>query len=379
MLGGASTSTDNRRTHPPVVLWAALLVLLSWPAFTFALGDWLAREGLMLPGGRTWFGRDFTNLYLGGEMLRERVPIYDFRTYIGELQERGITAGQNSSYPPPVYLVGVPLSYLPYGVALALWHLVGAALFVFAARKHIPFHWGWLFLFPAMVSIPNGQYGLYTAAFWMFAFAGSGVAAGVLTIKPHLGILLALAMAVKTRIRMIIVALAVAIGLLLLAELAFGLTAAFLGEGREMQMRILLTEADMGYFGAMPSTYVLLRGSPLAWPAQIAVGIAAVVMVWPLLVRADFKRLVFPLATATFLILPYSFSYDMAVVGLGFASLLWREWRVLSLLEKVVTALALLSTQWLFATPLFLLAGLYVQRRRLLLELGDGEAQEATP
>ncbi|WP_343346413.1 glycosyltransferase family 87 protein [Sphingomicrobium sp. XHP0239] len=358
---------DRENRPPPLIAWAALLVFISLPAFQYALGDWFYRDGLLLDGGGTWFGRDFTNLYLGGRLVLDDVAIYDVSVYQRELKELGIVAGQNSSYPPTVYLLGAPLSQLDYFLALGLWHVGGALLFVLAARRHITFPWPWLFLFPAMVSIPNGQYGLYTAGLWMLAFAGSGVAAGLLTIKPHVGILLALAMAVQQRWRMILVACAVALGLLVVAELAFGLTQAFLTDGLWMQSRILLTDSEQQYFGSMTSAYVWFRGTPFAWPAQIAFSIAALVLIAPL-VKLPFKVLVFPLATATFLILPYAFAYDMAVVLLGIASLVWRDWGRLTIVERVLVVAAALAIAKVVAVPVALLAILLLQRRIALAE-----------
>ena len=78
---------------------------------------------------------------------------------------------------------------------------------------------------------------------------------------------------------------------------------------------------------------------------------------------------VFTAATATFLILPYAFHYDMTVANLGFAVLIFRHWEEMGLLEKVAACLGFLVPEFTtlgswFAPPL-LLAGLYVQTRRL--------------
>ncbi|WP_265562150.1 glycosyltransferase family 87 protein [Sphingomicrobium arenosum] len=365
---GADRFDPQRGNAPPsLALWLVLLLVAAYPKIWFILGDWVTREGLMLPNGGTWFGRDFSNLYLGGRLAMAGEPIYDVIAYQALLADFGITAGQNSSYPPTVYLLGAPLSFLPYGVALALWHVGGALLFVLAARRFIPFHWGWLFLFPPMLSIPNGQYGLYTAALWMFAFAGSGVAAGIATIKPHLGIFLALAMLVQRRWRMIATAIAVALALLIAAELAFGLTRDFLTQGTGMQMRILLTDTAQPYFSNMPSTFVMLRGTPLAWAAQVAVAIAAFILILPIL-KLPLHRQVFALATATFVVLPYAFAYDMAVVQVGIAAMLWRDWGRMGLIERLALPLAFLATVYVVLTPVALLATLVIQRRVLLAE-----------
>lgn len=361
------------KSGPPPALWVLLLMIVSFDAIRYTMAEWSTLEGLLIPHAGTWIGRDFTNLYIGGELLREGAPIYDNAAYRAELIARGITQWQNSSYPPTVYLVGVPLSYLPYPLALALWHGVGAVLFVLAARRHAAFHWGWLLLLPAMLAIPNGQYSLYTSALWLFAFSGSGLAAGILTIKPHLGLLMPVAMIARRRWHMIAIAVTVALGLLLAAELAFGQTLAFATSGVSRQVGVLLAEGDLTYFHAMPSTYVAFRESALAWPLHVAVAIIALWMVRPIF-ALPLKAQVFPLATATFLVLPYSFEYDMPVVTLGLLHFLWTGWGRRPKWEAVGFAVALVGLAHGGFPPAFLLLGLYLQRR-VLLEGGESSSE----
>jgi alpha-1,2-mannosyltransferase len=76
-------------------------------------------------------------------------------------------------------------------------------------------------------------------------------------------------------------------------------------------------------------------------------------------------------ATATFLVLPYAFNYDMGVVGLGAAMLLFDRKRQLDLFERMVALLALgapvlvlmLSPIAVPILPLALLGFLWVQAR----------------
>lgn len=79
------------------------------------------------------------------------------------------------------------------------------------------------------------------------------------------------------------------------------------------------------------------------------------------------RRDCFTLATASFLILPYAHNYDMTVVSLGFAVLLYCQWEALSLFERGVGALGFLSPALTFligwAVPPILLIGLLIQAR----------------
>ena len=76
--------------------------------------------------------------------------------------------------------------------------------------------------------------------------------------------------------------------------------------------------------------------------------------------------------TATFLlVLPYAFNYDMTVVLLGFALILFRQWEEIGALERVALIGGFITPQLTFLgkivgfpiAPLVLIGGLYVQVR----------------
>jgi len=81
--------------------------------------------------------------------------------------------------------------------------------------------------------------------------------------------------------------------------------------------------------------------------------------------------LAFISATATFLILPYAFNYDMTVVSLGFALMLFRHWEGLPAWQRAALIGGYLSPQITFLirvfevplAPAVLLIGLYAQLR----------------
>jgi hypothetical protein len=118
----------------------------------------------------------------------------------------------------------------------------------------------------------------------------------------------------------------------------------------------------------MVSAYVALRHTPFALSGHLLVSGLTLALLWRAR-RSSFAELCFPLATATFLILPYAFGYDMGVVSIGFASLVYSRWSELTIGEKLIAALACLSpalTFTGFVAPL-LLAGLWLQVSRSLL------------
>jgi hypothetical protein len=341
----------------------ALFALNALPWLIFSLNDILALDSRFVSRAGMLWGRDFSNHWFGGTLALQGMNVYDNAAYQDAIRQYGALAWQNYSYPPHTLLLGVILALFPYPVALFLWAVAGSWLFYRAAKPFVPFSPWLVLLVPAVARIPYGQFGLLTSALFLFSMRGSGIAAGLLTMKPHLGVVLAAAMLVKRRLRQIAVAVGVTVALLLLAEFLFGLGHAFLSEGLKTQSSVLFNKLDAPYFGVMPSAYVALRHTGLEWIGQGLAIIAALFILWQFR-AAELKDMAFPAATATFIILPYGFAYDMALVSVGFAVILYSHWSDLGWPQRAIAILAF-STPNLVTTglvPLILLAGLWLQR-----------------
>jgi hypothetical protein len=346
----------------PRIVWVLLFAVNALPWLLFSYADFLALDSHFVSRAGMLWGRDFSNQWFGGRFALDGLNVYDNAAYRDAIRGYGATAFQNYSYPPHTLLLGAVLALFPYPVALFVWAVGGSLLLYRAAKPFVPFSPWLVLLVPSLARIPYGQFGLLASALFLFAMRGSGIAAGLLTMKPHLGILLAAAMAAKKRFRQIAVALAVTIILLLLSEWMFGLGSAFLHEGLKTQALVLRTGFDAAYFSVMPSAYVALRHTGIEWPAQMAAAGAALLILWQFR-SASLSELAFPVATATFIVLPYSFGYDMALVSIGFAIILYSHWADLNWIQRIVAMLAF-SAPNLTAThcvPLVLLAGLWVQ------------------
>jgi alpha-1,2-mannosyltransferase len=364
---GVAELLRMRRIGPgsiPWIFWVALFALNALPWLLFSYYDvqavqpnWVSRAGML-------WGRDFSNQWFGGRLALEGLNVYDNEVYREAISNYGVAAFQNYSYPPHTLLLGAAFSPFRYPIALVLWALAGSILFYRAAKPFVPFSAFLVLLVPSVARLPYGQFGLISSALFLYAMRGSGVAAGLLTMKPHLGILLAGWMVVRKRWRQIIVALAVTLVLLGAAELAFGLGGAFLGDGLKTQTLVLRNALDTGYFNAMPSAYVALRHTGMEWFGQAAAALVALLLIWQFR-TAKPEDTAFPLATATFIVLPYSFLYDMALVSVGFAVILYTRWSRLSWPDRIIAILAF-SAPNLTRTgfvPVLLVAGLWLQLR----------------
>ena len=188
-------------------------------------------------------------------------------------------------YPPTFLFVAAALSLLPYAAAYALWAFATFPAYLVAIRAIIGDRVGYLLAaaFPAV--LPNfivGQNGFLTAGLIggaLFLLEGNPVAAGILlgllTYKPHLGLLFPIALAAGGYWRAFFTAAAVALLMAAASWLAFGSEAwlAFLGNiGHTSQAFLSEGWADWSKLQtAFGLTRTLGGSETLAWIVQAAV------------------------------------------------------------------------------------------------------------
>lgn len=323
-----------RRPGPLVWVLANLVVLA-----LLAIDVRASRDGIV--GNGAYWGRDFVNLWTAGRLvLADRTDIlYDLASY-GRFQRAlfGPIADHNFSYSPVNLLLAAPFGLLPYGVAFALWTAAGAAFFYRAAAPFWPKAAGpaWLALLmpAATLNIWAGHYGFLIGGLFLTGFRLldhrprlAGLCFGLMVLKPHLALLAPLVLLLRRRWPALGAA-AVTVGVLVGASiLLFGadLWRVFLVEtsGRQLSM-----VADRSSFFRLLSPTIASGAmqAGLGWTAaiwiQAAIGLAAVTALAMITLRPGASdRLALPAVTATFLALPYAFSYDMTVVMLGSVAL----------------------------------------------------------
>ena len=321
----------------PWLAGGALSVQLFWVDFTHA-------RGLSIEGKAVW-GRDFVNLWTGGSMLREQGAegLYDLERYRAFLSEIfGALRPHNYSYPPATFPIAEGFSYLPYGAALAAWLLLTGALFVWAARPWWPERFGtpWLALLTpaALMNIWAGHYGFLLGALFLMGFRylaerhhqRSGISFGLMLVKPHLALLVPLVLLLRKK-WLPIVAGAITVGLLIVATSAvYGVDTWFDWLSGAGSHQASLLDAGLSFYGHMSASLAtaILRVSddvPMALGAQALLASAAVgMLVVATLRRVSTPELAMLTATATFLVLPYAFNYDMTVVCIA-ALRLWAD------------------------------------------------------
>lgn len=369
--------------QPPIadraLIWLAALAL----APIIYAYDWMQLDGIRLSKAHLVIGRDFLNVWTGGQLVlsNKLQLLYDYQNYMS-WQEHifGPLDPYNYSYPPHSLFLAAPFGSLPYLAALSLWTLAGAAFFLVAAKPYMPRNLplGCAILTPAaLVNIWAGHYGFVIGGLWLMFFSSlahhprrAGLFAALLTLKPHMGLLIAAALLIRRQYSAISTAIAFTAVLMLLSGLAFGfnLWPQWLFDTSALQAKIMTAPGPKFYYLMMPSTFIALREAPLqlAILAHCSLAAGAIYLFWQAR-NAAMSELAFIAASVTALILPYIFNYDLTVASLGFLVFLYKYWADLTRWEKIALWLGfaiplLIMVQGLLG-PIALLAGLIVQVR----------------
>lgn len=321
-----------------VLLLAGLVVSLAFLARIYAP----AGGGLDVGGYQ--IGRDFINPWAAPQIAfsGHADTLHDLGGYwkaINTLFGQPIPF-HNWSYPPFALLLYWPLGQAPYFTALGIWTvgLFGAYALVagqFAEpRRRLPMALALAASPGCLINVASGQNGFLTAALFLGAILAldrrpvlAGVLIGLLTIKPQLGLVLPLALLALGAWRTLASAAATAMLLVVASVAMFGLDPwrHYLVETGAYQLG-LLTVFRGPYTWMMSSVLSAARtvGLPFATAAlvQALVSIpvlitAAVAVRWT---RGPRQRGMI-LATATPLITPYTFNYDLTAVTVLIA---WR-------------------------------------------------------
>ena len=295
-------------------------------------------------------GRDFAGFWAAGRLFAtghaaaayDVVALSNATKQVGDMQVMFV-------YPPPTLALLAPFGLLPYPLALALWTLLGATFFAYAARREISP--ALAILTPAaLLNIWDGQFGLIFGALWLIVFrTGSGVCAGLAAIKPQLGIMLVPALTKRS-------AMVAALTFLLIALPFAPLWPDFVQATREHADFVVHANGSF-FLRMMPGAYAAFGQS---WPMHLLFAVPALALVLRYRAFGCFQ-----LATATFLIIPYAHNYDMTVACVGFASALRRGWPGLNIWQRGTFSAAFLSPGLTYFFPVapILLAALWIQVR----------------
>jgi hypothetical protein len=321
---------ERIRVYPWLVIGCFALVMAVWTA--------LSLPDLVDPLGKP-VGNDFIAFWSAARLAVEGRPeaAYDLRT-IAAMHRVAVPAFEALvvawHYPPTYLLVVLPLGLLPYIPAFGAFLAATVALWAGLIRGMFsdPRAWAVAAAFPAgLFNLGNGQNGFLTAGLAGFALLAldrrpvvAGVLIGLLAIKPHLAVLFPLALAAEGRWRTFAAAAATALGLTALSVSAFGwgTMQAFLYD--VMTVRGLVDDRLLDWV-QLPSVYVFALSLGLSPRAAIVlhlfVALAAAAGVWFAWRAGEAPREAkfATLASASLLVSPYIFFYDLTWTGLAIA------------------------------------------------------------
>lgn len=320
---------------------AQLLAIIVISAYLVAAVVWVVRsDGMLDPGGKP-LGYDFVTFWAASKMALngDFLAIYDKAQFFA--LQREIAPGTKSlflwNYPPQFVLVVMPLALAPYGVAFFAWTLAAFAFFLAVVHRFAPAPTTLLLAaaFPATFwNMTHGQNGLLLAALFGGAMlllerrpVLAGVLIGLMTFKPHLGLLIPIALLFGRQWTAFAAAAATATVFALAGTAVVGVDAwdAFL---RELPAINGLLENGKLPWKRMVSAFSSLRmlGArlELAYAVQVLSALAAatgVALVWSRTKAPGLRAAV--LAAGAPLATPYVFDYDLAMLAVPMAAIAW--------------------------------------------------------
>lgn len=237
------------------------------------------------------------------------------------------------AYPPTFLFFTYPLGWLPYLVAFAIWIFATLFLYLAAVYAIIP-RWAAVIAasapLPVLVNIDFAHNGFLTAALIGFALVYlerrrwlSGIFLGLLTYKPHLGLLFPLALLASRNWRTLASAAAASAFFALAAAAAFGL------EGWSSFFHNLLDRtpnlvADPGAPLALHSIFGFIRWTEAAptvsWAGHLVVAASVAItvgMVWARPIPYSLRAAVLCIGSA--MMSPHILFYDLCILSVAVA------------------------------------------------------------
>ena len=285
---------------------------------------------------------DFLSFWSAGRLALggHAAQAYDWPAMHGfqeQLMHHAASGFLGWAYPPLFFTVAMPLAWLPYGVAFLIWIGVSIGLYatsvLFIARDRRA-----LFLALAapasLACVTVGQNGFLTAALMAGILLQleaqpllAGFLLGLLTYKPHFGLLFPIALLFGGYWRAFIAAAVSTVTILLLSWLTAPDSLAAFVQHLGGMSNDFLSHGHAGFY-KLQSLYGLLKMAGAPDGAAFAVqGLLFLAMAgftaWLWRTEENFSLRCAGLCTATLLATPYLFLYDFPILSIAIA-FLWR-------------------------------------------------------
>ena len=314
-----------------------LVLAVGLPSYASLIVMGLMTERLAFPSGGI-LGGDHTAIWTAarGVWNGDYPGLYDAAAFEAALQRLGTPEerfGLTWQYPPHAMLVLAPFGLLPYLVSYAVFALGGLAAFAVSLRRGAGATWRTALLVLAapvlFQAVVCGQTGAFVGALMIGALVMpdrrpliAGLCAGLLTVKPQLGVLIPVAYLAGGHGRAFAVAAATTLALVGGSLVLFGAEAWALFLGQILGVTEMVGDAVYPLH-KMVTVFAAARtlGLPEAVAAalQILAALTACVLCWrlwrgqrPITERAALT------AGLAFLCTPYAYHYDASVLALPY-------------------------------------------------------------
>ncbi len=296
------------------------------------------------------YGRDFANFWAGGLAAVEGKVSILTNVDAYNLWLHGMFGGDVGgryhfifSYPPNVLPFLMPLGLLGYSTALYTYAIVSLALAAGMGWWLTGREWSGALLMvlsPGLfATIFNGHPGMFLAALLVPGVmmmetrpVVAGLLLGLVTVKPQLGLFIALILLIRFNWQAILAALASATALIFLSVTLFGTApwVAYFATIAPRQIEVLQQIYDKNFIYFIPTPFALFTwlGFPFAWAQGLQVvctlmAAGAGVYIW--IESRDLALRVLAAFIATSLILPYFNNYDLTMVALAQVVFVYRS------------------------------------------------------
>ena len=284
---------------------------------------------------------DYVGIYTAGRLTLAGEPLaaYDWERH--KSAQHALLQNPRSNhfpwgYPPTFLLVAAALAVLPFATSMSVWIIATAAAFG-AALYRISVTWrDFLLMVAAPAAWLNmfvGQNGALSAALLGFALIAlparpvvAGVLIGLLSYKPHLGVLIPFALLAGGYGKAFLTAALTVAAVATFALIAFGIEP-WLALPDQVQ-RISGSFSQLASIAKLQSVYGFARAlgvsTQAALPLQLCLAAALVGWVIWLWRRSDiaYELKAAGLAAAITLASPYQFVYDLTILTIAQAFLL---------------------------------------------------------
>ena len=280
-------------------------------------------------------GRDFVNFWhyaiaAWQDNTQQYYDPYWYNQLLDQLTQGTDYPDQLWSYPPHFMILMAPFGLIGYNLAFALFTMIGLFVWWRVAVRPFENSSASLALFtPPFVAICliSGQLSLFVAAIFVWLYRNidarpvvSGIIIAVLTVKPHLGLLVPLYL-VLTQRWLVFASASVStllfVGCSVLVH-GIGVWQVYFDLGLKYQSQILEGTTTL-VDGLMPT--VLMNMIVAGAPASLAIGahiaIALMAIIWfVIMVRNSSDHFIqfAALIIATFIISPYMMAYDFLIL-----------------------------------------------------------------